>query len=381
MNWNSLLAPVTERDFVEHSWNEQRPLHVRGGSGKFAGLFSVERFVHAIRNVPVNRSIHLKAVYTDAKETSVDHGCLGAEEALAHFDKGATLCATAIELADPALAAFRDQLRAEWLSLDTLYVNCYYSPDGQGFGTHFDPQSVWVLQIDGRKRWRFSSTPAARFPVLGANHASGAEPPALDTLACVDLEPGDLLFLPPGTWHRAEALGGPSLALSLTQPHDGLLRLVTQTLTARLQQHESWRMPAPRATDTESIDAWLQQCLAQLQTTVAAMTATELRDLLVARVLRPARRVGEPAPRVDENDVVRLSSDPPLLFSDATTYHAGRKYTLPAECHAMLTDLRTRGPLTAADAASALGASSFDDARELLLDLIQLGILETEVTA
>ena len=383
MNWklgfDYLLAPVTQRDFVERSWNKQRPLHVRGGSAKFTALFSTERFLHAIRNVPGNRSLHLRAA---PKDTDVDLGCLGAEEALAHFANGATLCATAIDLADPTLAAFRDVLRKQWLSLDTLYFNCYYSPDGQGFDTHFDPQSVWVLQIDGRKRWRFSATPAVRFPVLGANRASGAQTPVLETLECVDLEPGDLLFLPPGTWHRAEALGGASLALSLTQPHDGLARLVTRTLTARLQQHESWRMPAPRAIDgTKPVDAWLQECLAQLQTTVASMTASELRDLWYRELASKQTAAPVASPHVVESDLVRLSGSPPLLFSDSTTYHAGRKYTLPAECHLLVEEVRTRGAVTAADAASALGASSFEDARELLLDLIQLGILETEVTA
>ena len=36
-----------------------------------------------------------------------------------------------------------------------LQVNAYLTPPGnQGFATHYDTHDVFVLQVDGRKRWR-----------------------------------------------------------------------------------------------------------------------------------------------------------------------------------------------------------------------------------
>lgn len=110
-------------------------------------------------------------------------------------------------------------------------MTCYASPHGYGFGTHWDCQAVFVLQIEGSKCWRFSSKPDVQWPptlLPGPN----VVPELMRRYSWLDvqfpdareeqfneqvLKPGDVLFLPAGTWHRARAIGY-SLALTIACP-------------------------------------------------------------------------------------------------------------------------------------------------------------------
>ena len=110
-------------------------------------------------------------------------------------------------------------------------MKCYLSPRGYGFNAHFDAHIVTQLQIEGRKRWRYSVRPGVVDPLDngfadegGEVRVIGRSPSELRswerasvadaTFEEVVLEPGDLLCLPPGTWHEAKAVER-SLALNV----------------------------------------------------------------------------------------------------------------------------------------------------------------------
>jgi lysine-specific demethylase/histidyl-hydroxylase NO66 len=90
--------------------------------------------------------------------------------------------------------------------------NVYLTPAGtQGFAPHFDDIDAFVLQAEGAKRWRLfapgpglaAGWPLPRYP---SRDLARAELGAciLDVVLC----PGDLLYMPRGTIHEAEALPG-----------------------------------------------------------------------------------------------------------------------------------------------------------------------------
>ena len=86
-------------------------------------------------------------------------------------------------------------------------LNMYVTPYGNaGFKSHFDSHDVYVLQIQGTKRWRVYPTPLVMYPVSDwgesqlSRSRSSLGPPLLDIM----LRPGDALFIPRGFVHEAD---------------------------------------------------------------------------------------------------------------------------------------------------------------------------------
>jgi len=85
--------------------------------------------------------------------------------------------------------------------LDDVMVS--YATDGGGVGPHFDSYDVFLLQLQGRRRWRISrqkdlSLQADKPLKILANFI-----PEQEYL----LEPGDMLYLPPRYAHEGVAMG------------------------------------------------------------------------------------------------------------------------------------------------------------------------------
>jgi 50S ribosomal protein L16 3-hydroxylase len=93
--------------------------------------------------------------------------------------------------------------------LDDLMLS--YASDGGGVGPHLDSYDVFLVQVAGRRRWRWGRCDA---PVL-------REDVPLKMLARFEpehdatLEPGDLLYLPPGWAHEGTAVGADCMTASV----------------------------------------------------------------------------------------------------------------------------------------------------------------------
>ena len=85
--------------------------------------------------------------------------------------------------------------------LDDLMIS--YATDGGGVGPHLDSYDVFLLQVHGRRRWRIGPVTDDRFlddlPVRILQNFQPNE--------TWDLEPGDMLYLPPRWGHDGIALG------------------------------------------------------------------------------------------------------------------------------------------------------------------------------
>ena len=85
--------------------------------------------------------------------------------------------------------------------LDDLMVS--YATDGGGVGPHLDSYDVFLIQVSGRRRWRVSPpADTALVPGLPLKILANFEPQH-DWV----LEPGDMLYLPPGWGHDGVAEG------------------------------------------------------------------------------------------------------------------------------------------------------------------------------
>jgi 50S ribosomal protein L16 3-hydroxylase len=93
--------------------------------------------------------------------------------------------------------------------LDDLMLS--YASDGGGVGPHIDSYDVFLLQVAGRRRWRIARCDA---PVL-------RDDVPLKMLAHFEpeqewtLDPGDMLYLPPGWAHEGVAVGADCITASV----------------------------------------------------------------------------------------------------------------------------------------------------------------------
>ena len=133
------------------------------------------------------------------------------------FADGSTMVLQGLHRTWPALVDFSQALAGELGH--PVQVNAYVTPpQNRGFDDHYDVHDVFVLQVEGAKRWRLHE-PVLPSPLRdqpwtayrAAVEAEAAREPLLDTV----LEPGDCLYLPRGYLHAATAIGGVSTHLTV----------------------------------------------------------------------------------------------------------------------------------------------------------------------
>ena len=148
---------------------------------------------------------------------------------------GWSLLVQGVDLHDDAAHALLQRFRfVPDARLDDVMVS--YASDGGGVGPHVDSYDVFLLQLAGRRRWRIGRVARPRL-------RDDVPLKMLDGFAASDewlLDPGDMLYLPPGWGHDGIA-EGPCLTASIgfRAPDavglaaDALQRLAEAALDAR----------------------------------------------------------------------------------------------------------------------------------------------------
>jgi hypothetical protein len=257
-----LLSPISCEEFAK-SYFSRLSLYVKGHPEKFDHVFNWESLKRALsngRNIQDKR-FNLKASYASGEASGstkpmfdVNIGQVG--ELL---NSGATICITNIHMADGDLARWAQAIRGQLHFTGTVGVNCYVSPDGAGLPMHYDRRVATTLQIAGKKRWIFSTTPSKGWPGTNGLYkdkriepqeaADGKRPDELE-LREVELNPGDLLCLPAGAWHAARGVGF-SLALNIYFAPRNLFDQLAPLFMEYAASNENWRGGPP--VEVESI--------------------------------------------------------------------------------------------------------------------------------
>ncbi|MCY1139557.1 cupin-like domain-containing protein [Actinoplanes sp. Pm04-4] len=139
------------------------------------------------------------------------------DQVMSLYAGGATLVLQGLHRLWPPLIDYTRQLGAELRR--PLQVNAYLTPPGsQGFSTHYDTHDVFVLQVDGTKRWRLHA-PVLQDPLEKQAWGGRADEVSATAQGEPDMDvvlaPGDALYLPRGWLHSAEAQGTRSLHLTI----------------------------------------------------------------------------------------------------------------------------------------------------------------------
>jgi bifunctional lysine-specific demethylase and histidyl-hydroxylase NO66 len=110
-------------------------------------------------------------------------------------------------------------------------VNAYFTPpESQGFVAHYDEHDVLILQLSGSKIWHLYDGID-----VGPRAALRHQPVAADELPSptdVRLEVGDVLYVPGGRVHAAEATSEVSVHLTVGVLAPTLLLFVTRALNS-----------------------------------------------------------------------------------------------------------------------------------------------------
>ncbi|MHC5557630.1 cupin domain-containing protein [Kocuria sp. U4B] len=178
------------------------------------------------------------------------------------FADGATLVLQALHRTWEPVSAFTTRLSTELGH--PVQANAYITPpQNRGFGDHYDVHDVFVLQIAGTKRWIIHEPvhpdPLRDHPWTDRRSAVAE---AAKGGAYIDsvLEPGDVLYLPRGWLHAAQAQGEVSIHLTLgvhNWTRYALAEQLVQAALAALREDPEMRRTLPLGLDGPSgeIDA------------------------------------------------------------------------------------------------------------------------------
>jgi hypothetical protein len=130
----------------------------------------------------------------------------------AEFEAGATLVLQGLHLTLLPLARWCRSLEAQLGQ--PVQANAYWTPRAsQGLPVHHDTHDVFVLQVDGAKRWLVYE-PVLELPLRDQRYTPELGPPGAAVLD-VTLEAGDTLYLPRGWLHEALTSAADSLHLTI----------------------------------------------------------------------------------------------------------------------------------------------------------------------
>ena len=128
-----------------------------------------------------------------------------------HLRRGATLSFDAIDELHEPLTRLAETFERYFRG--GTKINIYAGWRGlHGLDLHRDNQEIFILQLDGPKRWLLYGD-----SIDGVDRSqlrSSSEPPAGAVLDQV-LQPGDLLYIPRGCYHLAVPMNEPVLHLTL----------------------------------------------------------------------------------------------------------------------------------------------------------------------
>jgi 50S ribosomal protein L16 3-hydroxylase len=244
-----LLGGLSPALFMQRHW-QKKPLLVRQAwPGVMPPLARPALFELAARAGVESRLVERRA----AQEWFVRSGPLPRRALPPVSRPGWTLLVQGLDLHVPAahemLARFRFVPDAR---LDDLMVS--WASDRGGVGPHIDSYDVFLLQVQGRRRWRIGK-------VRNAALLSGAPLKLLREFEPTQewlLEPGDMLYLPPRWGHDGVAEGSDCMTCSIcfrapaadTLARELLLRLADQAAEGDGAEAALYRDPAQEATAT-----------------------------------------------------------------------------------------------------------------------------------
>ena len=353
----ALLGGLTPAQFMRTYWHK-KPLLVRQAIPQFeppvgrADLFALAG----------EEGVESRVIQHKKGQWSLRHGPIPRRSIPPLKTPQWTVLVQGVDLHDDATHALLQQFRfVPEARLDDLMIS--YATDGGGVGPHFDSYDVFLLQAHGRRRWRIgrqkdlSLRGGLPLKIL-ANFVPEQE---------FVLEPGDMLYLPPG-WAHDGIAEGECMTYSIgfrSANRAELAREVLMRVADEAGDEEDspiYRDPKQPAVDRPGDIPAQLQAFARDAVQRALAQPGGLERSLGECLTEPKSNVWfEPAEAMQMLEGVVLDRRTRMMYDDRHVFINGDSYRAGGRDATLMRRLADQRFLTAAD----LGRAS-DDALELL---------------
>ncbi|MBN8776933.1 MAG: cupin domain-containing protein [Betaproteobacteria bacterium] len=230
----------TEARFLREIW-QRKPLLLRQAFPGFKPLLSRAQLFALAGQDDVESRLLQRA----GRRWQLDHGPFSRKQLPPVEQRNWTLLVQGVNLHVDAAGDLLRQFRfIPDARLDDLMIS--WASEGGGVGPHQDAYDVFLLQAAGRRRWRIG-------PVEDATLQPGKPVKLLAKFTPEEdliLEPGDMLYLPPGWGHDGIAASGDCMTYSVgfrAPPQGELLKEVLWQLAEAQQGGAIYRDPPLRS--------------------------------------------------------------------------------------------------------------------------------------
>jgi Cupin superfamily protein. len=321
--FDRIVHPIPFDEFLA-SYYEKRPLLIkRRDSSYYNDIVTVDQInAHlgqghitypGIRLIKDGEEVD-SADYTDSVTTATGttDGIVNKEKLFAHFYDGHTIILNWYERHSAGVLHLRHITERAFHA--NAHANLYITPrTSRGFGPHWDNHDVFILQFEGKKAWTVYDSPVL-LPGRKRQFVDG-EWNEVDPTLKATLEPGDLLYLPRGFVHEANATDEVSCHITL-----GIDTYTYADLALRLLEQiddDPWfRRSLPRSFKTGIDPQPFHQELARFIASVDLQTVTDglYAEFASARLPDSSNRLLDYIRLRDVNVATTLQRKPDLFF-------------------------------------------------------------------
>jgi 50S ribosomal protein L16 3-hydroxylase len=202
---DALLGGRSAAQFMRQHW-QKRPLLVRQALPGLQPLVTRAELLA----LAAHDDVESRLVACAGSRWTLRHGPVPRRAVPPFRQPGWTLLVQGLDLHVDAAHALLSRFRfLPEARLDDLMLS--YASEGGGVGPHIDDYDVFLLQVQGRRRWRVGRCPRPQW----------RDDVPLKMLATFDpqhdwvLDAGDMLYLPPGWAHEGVALDGGCMTASI----------------------------------------------------------------------------------------------------------------------------------------------------------------------
>ena len=200
-----LINPVSKETFFESYWEKQTLVVKRNQPNYFNSLLSLDE-VDCVLTTLDRRypDITLKNASREIKsdDYTVEGDALDVAKVYQLFGEGSTITLAFLDTVVPSLTSFCRALEAEFSF--PFQTNIYMTPPGaQGAKPHYDTHDVFVLQVEGSKKWNIYGTPV-ELPLPSQDFDSAIHEQGASILE-FQLDAGDVAYIPRGIVHDARS--------------------------------------------------------------------------------------------------------------------------------------------------------------------------------